>query len=331
MKRLVPVAVTLLLLTAASLSGLWQQYQRFLLAPLSIDADGFVLNVERGASIRAVVVELERRGATRMGWQWRLLSRLQPLVIKAGEYALSPGLKAPDLLKLLAAGKVVSYRFTIVEGWNLSQLLGELGNNPVLQHRFQTSAELEGQVGFHAGNLEGWFLPETYVFERGGSDLQILQMGYAAMQQALTSAWAGRDDGLPYARPEELLTMASIIEKETAHEGERAAIAGVFVRRLRRHWRLEADPTVIYGMGGAFTGNIRRSDLKRDSAYNTYTRYGLPPTPIALPGAAALYAAAHPAVGEAMFFVADGQGGHTFSATLKEHNEAVRQLLEHKQ
>ncbi len=331
MKRLAPVAVTLLLLAMASMSGLWQQYQQFLLAPLNIDTDGFVLNVERGASIRAVVAELERRGATRMGWQWRLLSRLEPLVIKAGEYAVPPGLNALDLLKILAAGKVISYRFTIIEGWNLNQLLSEFGKNPVLLHSIQTSAELKGREGFRAGNLEGWFLPETYVFERGGSDLQILQMAYTAMQKALANAWAGRDDGLPYAGPEELLSMASIIEKETAHEGERAAIAGVFVRRLQKHWRLEADPTVIYGMGEAFTGNIRRSDLKRDSAYNTYTRYGLPPTPIALPGVAALYAAAHPAMGEAMFFVANGQGGHTFSDTLKQHNQAVRRLLEHKQ
>ena len=147
------------------------------------------------------------------------------------------------------------------------------------------------------------------------------------MQQTLTTVWAGRDTGLPYETEYELLIMASIIEKETSLEEERATIAGVFVRRLEKRWRLETDPTVIYGMGNAYQGNIRRSDLKQDTAYNTYTRHGLPPTPIALPGLASLQAAAHPAAGDAMFFVADGQGGHTFSGTLDAHNKAVKQLL----
>jgi UPF0755 protein len=231
------------------------------------------------------------------------------------------------LLDLLASGKVLSHRFTIVEGWSIKQLLDALGTDPVLQHTVTDVTELEDLAGFPEGHPEGWFLPETYSFVRGDSDLEILRRAYNAMLESLAMVWAGRDTGLPYETPYELLIMASIIEKETSLESERADIAGVFVRRLLKHWRMETDPTVIYGMGEAYQGNIRRRDLKMDTPYNTYTRHGLPPTPIALAGLASLQAAAHPADGDAMFFVADGKGGHTFSSTLEAHNEAVRELI----
>jgi len=206
-------------------------------------------------------------------------------------------------------------------------LIKALGEDPVLRRDIASTADLDGLEGMPAGNPEGWFMPETYVFVRGDSDRQVLQRAYRDMQQSLDAAWRGRDTGLPYETPYELLIMASIIEKETSLESERADIAGVFVRRLLRHWRLETDPTVIYGMGDAYQGDIRSRDLKLDTPYNTYTRHGLPPTPIALPGKASLQAAAHPAPGDAMFFVANGQGGHTFSSTLEGHNEAVKQLI----
>jgi UPF0755 protein len=230
-------------------------------------------------------------------------------------------------LDLLASGKVVTYRFTIVEGWSVRQLLTALARDPVLWHTLETVAELKNLPAMPLGNPEGWFLPETYVFVRGDSDLDLLRRAYRDMSDSLARAWYGRDDGLPYETGEELLVMASIIEKETSLESERADIAGVFVRRLLKHWRLETDPTVIYGMGESYQGNIRRRDLKKDTPYNTYTRHGLPPTPIALPGPASLQAAAHPAAGDAMFFVANGQGGHTFSTTLEEHNKAVKELI----
>ena len=178
-----------------------------------------------------------------------------------------------------------------------------------------------------SGKPEGWFLPETYVFIRGDSDLQVLRRAYGDMQEALSRVWSGRDTGLPYETEYELLIMASIIEKETSMASERADIAGVFVRRLLGRLRLETDPTVIYGMGEAYQGNIRRKDLRMDTPYNTYTRHGLPPTPIALHGLSSLQAAAHPAIGDAMFFVASGQGGHTFSITLEAHNKAVKKLI----
>jgi UPF0755 protein len=252
---------------------------------------------------------------------------MQQATIKTGEYLLTDGLMPTQLLELLASGKVINYRFTIVEGWTVKQLLSELAKDPVLAHSVETVTELTDLDFLSSGNPEGWFLPETYVYVRGDSDREILQRAHEHMMVALNEAWYGRDQGLPYETPEELLIMASIVEKETSIAGERAEIAGVFVRRLLKNWRLETDPTVIYGMGENFDGDIRRSDLKTDTPYNTYTRRGLPPTPIALPGKAALQAAAHPAQGETMFFVANGQGGHTFSVTLEDHNKAVQDLI----
>ena len=327
MKRLLTVALMVLLLTSAGLAVLWYQYQQFLQTPLQINQSGAIIMVEPGSNIRTVVAKLEQQGVTHLDWRWRLLSRLEQVTIKTGEYELTPGLSAPGLLKLLASGKVVSYRFTIVEGWSLKQLLKALGADPVLQHSIADVEDMKGVAGLPESHPEGWFLPETYMFVRGDTDLQILRRAYSDMQDSLTDVWAGRDTGLPYETPYELLTMASIIEKETSQQGERAEIAGVFVRRLLKRWRLETDPTVIYGMGDAYQGNIRRRDLKTDTPYNTYTRHGLPPSPIAMAGLASLQAAAHPASGEAMFFVANGQGGHTFSKTLEAHNKAVRKLI----
>ncbi len=327
MKRLLPAVLIVSLLMSAVLAGYWYQYHQFLQTPLQTGNSGLVVLVEPGSNIGSVVVKLEQQGVTRHDWRWRLLSRLKRVTIKTGEYELTPGMLPPDFLALLASGKVVSYRFTIVEGWSLKQLLNALASDPVLQHSVETTADLEGLPGLPAGNSEGWFLPETYVFVRGDTDLQILNRAYVAMLANLENVWAGRDVGLPYETQYELLIMASIIEKETSLESERADIAGVFVRRLQEHWRLETDPTVIYGMGEAYRGNIRRKDLRMDTPYNTYTRHGLPPTPIAMPGLASLQAAAHPASGDAMFFVANGQGGHTFSSTLEAHNKAVKNLI----
>lgn len=327
MKRLLPVVLVLLFIAVAGASFFWYQYRGFIQTPLRFEQPGLTLRVESGETLRSVLAKLENQGVTRFDWRWRLLGRIRHATIKTGEYLLTDGLLPTQLLDLLSSGKVITYRFTIVEGWTVMQLLAELANDPVLKHTLETSTELKGLDFLNGRHPEGWFLPETYVYVRGDSDREILQRAYVHMKDALGEAWHGRDQGLPYETPEELLIMASIIEKETSIAGERAEIAGVFVRRLLKNWRLETDPTVIYGMGENFDGDIRRSDLKRDTPYNTYTRRGLPPTPIALPGKAALQAAAHPAAGEAMFFVADGQGGHTFSVTLEDHNKAVQELI----
>ncbi len=331
MRRLLSIIFILSLLAGFTVFGASQQYQRFLQTPLKITGSSRALVVERGASLRKLVNELERRGATQMDWRWRVLGRLKPTTIRTGEYALRHGMLPMDLLQLLASGKVISYRFTIVEGWNVQQLLSAMSADGVLVQTLHGADDLPGRAGLPEGNPEGWFLPETYVYERGDSDIELLQRAYRAMQKALAETWAGRADTLPYETANEMLVMASIIEKETSLPGERADIAGVLVRRLQKSWRLETDPTVIYGMGEAYQGNIRRQDLKKDTPYNTYTRQGLPPTPIALPGMASLQAAAHPALGEAMFFVADGKGGHTFSNSLDAHNAAVKRMLRKQQ
>jgi len=328
MKRLLSVVLVLLVSGSAVIMVLWHTYQGFLETPLKIPESGFVLDVEPGSSIRSVAAKLEQQGMTRADWRWRLLGRLQPLTIKTGEYRMTAGMLPAEILTLLASGKVMTYRFTIVEGWSVIQLLQALDRDPVLQHLLRTPEEIEQYERLPTGNPEGWFLPETYVFVRGDSDLDILRRAYADMQTQLTKAWLGRDEGLPYETQYELLIMASIVEKETSLATERAAIAGVFTRRLLKRWRLETDPTVIYGMGESYRGNIRRKDLKKDTPYNTYTRHGLPPTPIALPGLASIAATAHPADGDAMFFVADGTGGHTFSTTLEQHNKAVKRLIQ---
>jgi UPF0755 protein len=258
------------------------------------------------------------------------LLRLEPTVMKAGEYRLEPGMTPPDLLGKLARGEVIQYRFTIVEGWTLQQLLAALATDPLLGEAMpaaESRAWLEALVPDHA-NPEGWFLPETYLYTRGDSYLDVLRRSYQAMRNALDHAWGARVADHPAATPYELLVLASIIEKETALDEERGDVSGVFVRRLQKGIRLQTDPTVIYGLGAGFDGDIRNRDLTTDSPYNTYMRPGLPPTPIALPGRASLLAAARPAPGDALYFVADGSGGHTFSATLEEHQKAVKQLLE---
>jgi len=309
----------------------WQQYQDFLQTPLQVAGEQQTLVLEQGTSGVEIVQQLGVLGLTQPGWKWRLLMRLEPAVYRAGEYRLEAGITPREFLARLTNGQIVQYRLTLVEGWSFEQFANALAANPTLVHEYDladrdswslVSALLE------IDHPEGWFLPETYQFTRGDSDRDILVRAHEAMQQALEEAWALRDDDLPIDSPYELLILASIIEKETSLDDERSLVAGVFARRLNKGMKLQTDPTVIYGMGDAYDGDIRRRDLKTDTAYNTYTRRGLPPTPIAMPGRSSLLAAARPADGEALFFVADGNGGHTFSVTLEDHQKAVKKLIE---
>jgi UPF0755 protein len=327
-------AVAALLVTTLALAIIawvgWRDYQRFLSTPLALPASGFLYELRPGTTGKTMVAELAEKGFTEHGWQWPLLMRLEPAVYRAGEYRLPPGLTPRKLLVLLSSGEVVQYRITLVEGWTFRQFAQALAADPVLIHELDLDdpyAWDPGTLFEGMGHAEGWFLPETYQFTRGDSDRDILLRSNAAMNEALQAAWQGRDTGLPLDSPYELLILASIIEKETALDAERDRIAGVFVRRLNKGMRLQTDPTVIYGIGETFDGDIKRRDLRTDTPYNTYTRHGLPPTPIAMPGRASLEAAAHPADGEALYFVADGKGGHTFSKTLAEHQAAVNRLL----
>lgn len=322
-------------LLAAGLAGGYgyDRYQRFLKTELGIPRQGVLFELEQGTSGAALVDELGRRGWTRPGWEWRLLMRLEPHVYRAGEYRLESGMTPRDVLAKLASGEVVRYQITLVEGWRFRQFAELLAANEVLEHEFDLAAPSQwpgvaAELGIE--HPEGWFLPETYQFTRGDSDRDILQRSHDAMSRELETAWSERDADLPVETPYELLILASIIEKETALDHERGRIAGVFARRLKKGMRLQTDPTVIYGLGDSWDGDIRRRDLQADTPYNTYTRHGLPPTPIAMPGRASLHAAASPEPGDELYFVADGKGGHTFSATLEEHNAAVKKLLERK-
>ncbi|MDX1381402.1 MAG: endolytic transglycosylase MltG [Xanthomonadales bacterium] len=330
MNRVVYAVLALVLAVALAGAAAWQRYTAFLDTPLPIPPEGAVFVLEPGSSGAGIVADLAAAGLTEPGWKWRLLMRLEPRLYRAGEYRLEAGSRPRDVLALLASGRVIRYRVTLVEGWTFRQVAALLDANGVLQHRFDLSdpAAWPGvleELGL--AHPEGWFLPETYLFVRGDSDLDLLRRAHEAMRETLDAAWAARRVGLPLESPYELLILASIIEKETAVASEREEIAGVFVRRLERGMRLQTDPTVIYGIGETFDGDIRRRDLETDTPYNTYTRHGLPPTPIAMPGRASLMAAAQPADGDTLYFVADGNGGHTFSVTLEEHQAAVRKLI----
>jgi UPF0755 protein len=266
--------------------------------------------------------------------QWQVLARELGAAgkLQVGEYALDAGTSPRTLLEAMRDGRVVRRMFTIVEGWNIRDLRAALAKAPQLGQETAAldDAALMKALGHAGQHPEGRFLPETYAWVRGDSDLDVLKRAHAAMAKALDEAWAARAADTPLTSKDEALVLASIVEKETGIAEERPAIAGVFARRRKIGMRLQTDPTVIYGMGAAYAGNIRRSDLDTDTPYNTYTRAGLPPTPIAMPGAAALRAATRPAPGDALYFVAvgDGSGRHVFSASLDAHNDAVRAYLQ---
>ena len=324
------MVVVLLLLGVSGWYG-WERYGNFLRAPLDVPANGQVFQLEPGTAGIDIVDQLVELGLTRPGWEWRLLMRLEPHLYRAGEYRLEAGIKPQELLGLLASGQVIQYRFTLVEGWTFQQLATALAANTVLEHELDLEAPSQWRLISSALGIEypeGWFLPETYQFTRGDSDRDVLARAHAAMKKALGDAWESRNEDLPIDSPYEILILASIIEKETSLDEERGPVAGVFTRRLKKGMRLQTDPTVIYGLGDSYDGDIRRRDLQTDTPYNTYTRHGLPPTPIAMPGKASLLAATQPASGEALYFVADGNGGHTFSVTLEAHQKAVRKLRE---
>lgn len=319
-------AVVLLLSLVAGWFGFG--YQSFVDAPLQVAGEGALIEVAPGASLTTVAQQLEGAGylgsARYFIWMARLSGSAQQ--IRAGEYRIDRGMTPRQLLQAMVEGRVQLYALTLVEGWNFRQVMDAVHGSPYLAHTLigLTDGEVMARLGYPGEHPEGRFFPDTYHFPRGTSDVQFLRRAYRQMREVLADEWARRSDGLPLATPEEALILASIIEKETGDPNERAAIAGVFVRRLHRGMRLQTDPTVIYGLGLDFDGNLRRRDLVTDTPYNTYTRHGLPPTPIAMPGRASLHAALHPAPGEALYFVGRGDGTHQFSATLEEHNRAVQ-------
>ncbi|PID63191.1 MAG: hypothetical protein CSB44_02485 [Gammaproteobacteria bacterium] len=320
----------------------WNDYQRWLEEPLPI-APGEEFVVERGWTVSRVGSELEARGWLDKPHWFRLFTRLEPTAtrIKAGEYVFEGPQTPAELFDVLDTGQTRQYSASIIEGSNWKQMLEDLQGaehlvkdlgveiikpsvdktNPELSI---SADELVTKLGLDVAHPEGMFYADTYAFPKDSSETDYLRRANRLLEAVLAEEWSGRDEGLPLETPYEALILASIVEKETAVPAERPLIAGVFISRLKKGMRLQTDPTVIYGMGDAFTGNIRRSDLTTDTPWNTYTRAGLPPTPIAMVGREAIHAVMHPAATTALYFVSRGDGSHHFSDTLEEHNVAVR-------
>ena len=333
MKRfLLNCFLTLILLAAWAAGVFYLQYQKALNAPLVAEGDG-IITVKRGDTLASLNHELVQRGVIHSDWVLPVYARLNPQAanIKAGDYRIDASTSLPSLMNDITNGKVVVYNITVVEGKTFKDLRASLVQTAGIEHTLndKTDAQIATLLGID-GSPEGWFMPETYQFHRGSSDLELLKRMYGEMQRTPEQEWPNRADGLPLANPYQALILASIIEKETGVASERPQIAGVFVRRLQKDMLLQTDPSVIYGAAD-YHGDLTRKHLQTDTPYNTYINKGLPPTPIALPGKASIQAALHPADGDSLYFVADGKGGHTFSATYEEHQQAVARYLKQQQ
>jgi UPF0755 protein len=284
-------------------------------------------SVQRGDSLKAACERLYQAGVLTTPWAFVLIARFkgQAGEIKAGSYALERPATPLALLRKITQGDTVLGKLILIEGWTFQDMRRSIAANPALRHDSlgMSDTQLLKTVGSQDAHPEGQFFPDTYFFDKDSSDLMLYKRAYSAMQAHLKAEWPRRAPGLPYRSPYEALIMASIIEKETGAAEERAQIASVFVNRLRIGMRLQTDPSVIYGLGARFDGNLRRDDLLSDTPYNTYTRSGLPPTPIALPGLASIQAALNPDGSHALYFVAKGNGRHVFSESLDAHNRAV--------
>ena len=333
MKRfLLNCFLTLILLAAWAAGVFYLQYQKALNAPLVAEGDG-IITVKRGDTLASLNRELVQRGVIHSDWVLPVYARLNPQAanIKAGDYRIDASASLPSLMNDITNGKVVVYNITVVEGKTFKDLRASLVQTAGIEHTLndKTDAQIATLLGID-GSPEGWFMPETYQFHRGSSDLELLKRMYGEMQRTLEQEWPNRAEGLPLANPYQALILASIIEKETGVASERPQIAGVFVRRLQKDMLLQTDPSVIYGAAD-YHGDLTRKHLQTDTPYNTYINKGLPPTPIALPGKASIQAALHPADGDSLYFDADGKGGHTVSATYEEHQQAVARYLKQQQ
>jgi UPF0755 protein len=333
MRRLLRILMLLVILATMGAAAIAWWSNKWLQQPITGLQERVTFEVPRGASTRSVATALNGRGLLDQPQVWVAWSRLtrRDSTLKAGEYELQPGLTPRGLLALLSSGQVLLHSITFIEGSSFVDVRNALAANGAVlnENANRSDADIMRALGDPGLHPEGQFFPDTYRFPRGTTDLELLTIAHRRMQDELRNAWGKRATDLPLASSYEALILASIVEKETALERERAQIAGVFVERLRRGMRLQTDPTVIYGMGLSYSGNIRRADLSRDTPYNTYTRPGLPPTPIAMPSRESLQAAVQPDVTGALFFVATGagDGSHYFSKTLAEHNLAVRRYL----
>ena len=334
MKALLRVGAALSVLAVGTAAVGAVYVNHYLETPLRVTDAGSPFEIAAGASFRRVSANLAERGILDRPLLFRAYARWtgQASQVQAGQYLIKPGTTPRRLLEQFTSGEVQLYSFTIIEGWNQWDLLRALHDHPQVEVSMtgEDWPALLEELGAETGHPEGLFLPETYRFPRGTSDRAVLAQAYDLMQTTLREEWENRQQDLAVSSPYEALILASIVEKETARADERARIAGVFTRRMQKGMRLQTDPTVIYGIGPGFNGNLTRRDLQTDTPYNTYTRAGLPPTPIALPGRAAIHAALHPADGDELYFVATGSddGSHRFSATKEQHDRAVADYLD---
>lgn len=315
--------VLVLVVVAAAGWWVWRSYEQ----PLPMRADRVELRVPNGASARAIAQLLREQGVEVNVEQFVATARMTKVTqsLRAGRYEITRGMTLKDLIEKLRSGDALRERLTVVEGWTFREMREALAAHPELKpdSKAMTTAQILKAVGANETHPEGLFAPDTYVFDAGSSDLDVLRQAYRQQAARLQRAWESRAADLPLKTPYEALILASIIEKETGSAGERALIGGVFINRLRKGMLLQTDPTVIYGLGQRFDGNLRKRDLQADGPYNTYTRPGLPPTPISLPGRAAIEAALKPEATRALYFVARGDGSSHFSESLTEHNRAV--------
>ena len=316
----------LLLAVSAAGGALFWMSQVSLVQPLALDKEGLRIEVDSGSSLSYVLQRLDQQGVVRYPRLIRVYARLKGQTsIHQGEYMIPAGSNAMDIVARLHRGDVTRYRVTFVEGWTFAQALTQIrGADRIVQTAAGESPESAAAALGIEGNPEGQIFPDTYVYRSGMRDIDVLRQAHERLQRILQEEWKGRAEGLPYSDAYEALIMASIVEKETGAPWERDEIAGVFVRRLEKGMRLQTDPTVIYGLGSDYDGNLRRSHLRQATPYNTYVIGGMPPTPIALAGREAIHAALNPKAGDTLYFVAKGDGSHYFSATLAEHNQAVR-------
>ena len=325
--RLIKRLFLLGLLGASAFAG-WMAWFAFAAVPLKVNPQNpLAFDIRPGLGLKGAALAMAQAGVDFMPWQFALLGRLTGMDrnIQAGSYEVGAGVTALELLLKLTAGDVTQTSLVIVEGKTFRDLRAKLDSHPDLRHDSTglTEAGILQAIGAGETHPEGLFFPDTYLFAKQSSDLVILRRAYEAMQRRLAAEWEKRDGSVPYVSPYQALIMASIVEKETGTAADRGKVASVFVNRLRRGMLLQTDPTVIYGLGEKFDGNLRKIDLQTDTNYNPYTRAGLPPTPIALPGMASLQAALHPPATDFLYFVARGDGSSVFSRSLEEHNRAV--------
>ena len=324
------IILILLLTLLCAASALVYQFDKALTKPLSIDQD-ILLTVKPGSSISTFARQLEHKQWIADRFWLRIYGRLFPQAanIKAGTYLIIKNTNLSQLLKQLVAGKEHQFSVTLIEGTRFQDALNIIAQHPYITHTVAglTLSEVAIKVGINAKNPEGWLFPDTYAFTAGTTDKKILKRAYDNMQQQLNKLWQEKANNVPYKTPYEALIMASIIEKETSYVAEQPLISSVFVNRLRKGMRLQTDPTIIYGLGDRYKGDITYAHKREKTAYNTYRINGLPPTPISMAGLSAIKATLNPATSDYFYFVSDADGKHVFSKTLTEHNAAVRRYL----